>query len=480
MSDNLNILFKIKSRYIIKKISFYLSDRKKSQISLLNNKLHDIMNIDIEFIKKVSGKYKKAPENGKGKEYILDTDKIIFEGEYKNRKKSGKGKEYDKYGYLIFEGEYLNGKRNGKGKEYYNDSLLFEGEYLNGEKNGQGIEYYDNEQYKFKGIYKKGKKWDGVGYNDSGNEEYIIKNGSGKVKEYNDIGILIFEGEYLNCQANGYGKEYNGSKGKLEFEGEFKNGKKWNGKITKYNDYGNLVLDAYYQNGIINGKVKEWDINKNCIFDGEYLNGKKWNSKLIEYKFSETSYQCEKIYYEYINGKKIEYTYNDENILKKQIENDCGKIIGKEFYKNGQLKYEGEYKGLSEWEGKGYTIDGDINYIIHEGSGKVKEYNWFGNLIFEGEYLNGEINGKCKEYNYDGLLLFEGEYLNGEKNGKCKEYNNDGNLIFEGEYLNGEKNGKVKEYNDDGNLIFEGEMEKKMENVKNIVGMVFYFLKESI
>ena len=211
MSNNEKILFRIKSRYIIKEISFYLSDRKKAEISLLNNKLHDIMNIDIELIKKLSGKCKIAPENGKGKEYILGTDKIIFEGEYKNRKKSGKGKEYDKYGYLIFDGEYLNGKRNGKGKEYYNDNLLFEGEYLNGEKNGQGIEYYDNGQYKFNGTYKKGKKWDGVGYNDSGNEEYIIKNGSGKVKEYNDFGILIFEGENLNCQANGYGKEYNGT-----------------------------------------------------------------------------------------------------------------------------------------------------------------------------------------------------------------------------------------------------------------------------
>ena len=61
---------------------------------------------------------------------------------------------------------------------------------------------------------------------------------------------------------------------KLEFEGEYKKGKKWNGKINKYNDYGDLVLDAYYQDGNINGKVKEWDGNKNCIFDGEYFNGK--------------------------------------------------------------------------------------------------------------------------------------------------------------------------------------------------------------
>ena len=99
-----------------------------------------------------------------------------------------------------------------------------------------------------------------------------------------------------------------------------------------------------------------------------------------------------------------------------------------------------------------------------------------GNLIFEGEYLNGKINGKGKEYDYAGKLKFEGEYLNGKQwignkynyngdikfilknniNGNGKEYY-DNTLIFEGSYVNGKRNGKGKEYDDDGKLIFEGE-----------------------
>ena len=35
----------------------------------------------------------------------------------------------------------------------------------------------------------------------------------------------------------------------------------------------------------------------------------------------------------------------------------------------------------------------------------------FGNLIFEGEYLNGLRNGKGKEYFKDNILRFEGDYL---------------------------------------------------------------------
>ena len=45
-----------------------------------------------------------------------------------------------------------------------------------------------------------------------------------------------------------------------------------------------------------------------------------------------------------------------------------------------------------KWNGKGYFV---------------------GNLIFEGEYLNGQRNGKGKKYDRYGNLIFEGEYLNG-------------------------------------------------------------------
>ena len=82
-------------------------------------------------------------------------------------------------------------------------------------------------------------------------------------------------------------------------------------------------------------------------------------------------------------------------------------------------------------------------YIIYETKVKGKEYDSFNdNLLFEGEFLNGERNGKGKEYYNHGNLIFEGEYLNGLKNGKGKEYYDNGNLIFEGEYLNGKKNSK--------------------------------------
>ena len=53
-----------------------------------------------------------------------------------------------------------------------------------------------------------------------------MKEGKGQIKEYNENGKLIFEGEYLNGKRNGKGKEYYNN-GNVAFEGEYLNGKRW-------------------------------------------------------------------------------------------------------------------------------------------------------------------------------------------------------------------------------------------------------------
>ena len=49
------------------------------------------------------------------------------------------------------------------------------------------------------------------------------------------------------------GKEYY-IDGKLEYEGEYLCGKKWNGKGKEYNYYGLLIFEGEYLNGKINRK----------------------------------------------------------------------------------------------------------------------------------------------------------------------------------------------------------------------------------
>jgi antitoxin component YwqK of YwqJK toxin-antitoxin module len=87
----------------------------------------------------------------------------------------------------------------------------------------------------------------------SGLENYMIVVGkiinelkrekSGRIKEYFN-GKLTFDGEFLNNERNGKGKQYDWE-GKLIFEGEYLNGKKWIGKERKYNDK-KLILEVDY------------------------------------------------------------------------------------------------------------------------------------------------------------------------------------------------------------------------------------------
>ena len=161
-------------------------------------------------------------------------------------------------------------------------------------------------------------------------------------------------------KKNGYGKEYN-QDNKLKYEGEYINGKLWNGK--GFNINGIKVFEII--NG--NGKVKEYDYNGKLLFEGEYLNGE-------------------------INGKGKEYDIID-----------------------GKLEYEGEYLYNKKWNGKGYDENGNIIYELNNGTGKGKEYNYYGKLIFEGEYSNDKRNGRGYEYDNNGNLLHKGLYINGKR-----------------------------------------------------------------
>ena len=150
------------------------------------------------------------------------------------------------------------------------------------------------------------------------------------IEDYKKISL-----KYRIGERNGKGKEYIKYTKILIFEGEYLNGKR-NGIGKEYYHDKELEFEGKYLNGERNGKGKEYFKNGILEFEGEYLNGKR-------------------------NGK------------------------GKEYYFDGKLRYEGEYLNGKKWDGKGYNINGNMEYIIKDGKGYIKEYILTVNLIFEGE-----------------------------------------------------------------------------------------------
>ena len=301
---HVNLKQSIKSMFILKKISVYLNEKQKLNLIKYSKEYLDLLNINIDHYKSLSGKikipqndgyckvydlktnyllfegkYLKEKKSGKCKEYNIN-GRIIFEGEYLNGIKNGKCKEFDDFGRLKCEGEYLNGNKNGKCKEYYDyNNIKFEGEYLNGNKNGKCKEYYAYGKVKFEGEYLNGKIWNGIIYNDDNIYKYEIKDGNGEYKEYNYKNKLLFEGNYI--KGTKYGKEYDNN-GCLIFEGEYLNDLKWKGKIKEYyySPNSGCRSTCCFHYGFFEApkikkdemKMNDIDINK-IKFEGEYLYG---------------------------------------------------------------------------------------------------------------------------------------------------------------------------------------------------------------
>ena len=269
------MLTKIRSSYIIQKLFLNIFYDRKLNLFVYNKKMQNILDINITDYMRLSGKKVIGDRNGYGREYDIYNNKLIFEGEYLNGKRNGKGKEYDYYNRITFEGEYLNGKRNGKGKEYddsyfissnylyknknekeieYSGKLKYEGQFLNGKRNGKGKEYDENyDIISFEGEYFNGKKWNGKGNEVTHHDgklyffevEYFegMKTNCKGVERYTeDImsfkTIFVYDGEYLNEERHGKGKEYYHEDGILKFEGEYVHNQRRRGK-------------KYYKNGII-------------------------------------------------------------------------------------------------------------------------------------------------------------------------------------------------------------------------------------
>ena len=150
--------------------------------------------------------------------------KLIYEGNFSNGKRSGEGKKYHEItGKLMFEGDFLYGRKK-KGKEYIKGNLEFEGEFL------------------------FNKKWNGKGYDKNNIEIYELKNGNGRVREYDLFEeTLKYEGGYHNGKRSGQGQEFDGNK--VIFSGEYSNGKR-NG----FGTIGFMKMVLYLRDNIQEGK----------------------------------------------------------------------------------------------------------------------------------------------------------------------------------------------------------------------------------
>ena len=207
--------------------------------------------------------------------------------------------------------------------------------------------------------------------------------------------------------------------------------------LKKYSKLFDFACDSLYK-----GKNKK--LLKACKspneFSADYIRistcafyiARDWQADLLGNYTEKIQDECKRLY----------YTYNDSEVLKKNIPQGLGNRYVA-FVKEKKLPfYEGDYvDGLKSGFGTYYYKNGDRytgNYKEGKKHGQGK-FKWKSGDLYEGEYLNDLKHGKGK-YFFPSGNVYEGDWLKGNRTGKgittfpSKDK-------YEGDYLNGRYHG---------------------------------------
>ena len=443
-------------------------------------------------------------------------------------------------GQVSSEGTMLNGKPDGYWKNYYETGILkSEGNRKNYLLDSTWNFYDDSGRLVLQINYQKGKK---NGYRISYNDDEIIKeNFVDDVKQgYSYIldttGRVKMEIPFVDGLENGLAREFDETGNIIQLiqykKGYVVNRERINrydskhqpdGKWKWFYDDGKLRKTGYYTHGLKNGYFKEYDRDGNLISVVKYVNGEKeekteeltkldiktdyWPNGKPKIVATYKNGVPEGVRREYNENGEVEksYIFKNGKIIAEGILTDSGKKQGlwKEYYENGSLKSEGNYKDdkkTGKWkyyykngqlEETGEYVDGKpegewlwyypsgkllrkMSYYQGLADGEITEYDEDGNVTLFGEYLEGKREGKWiysvgdakeetaysddmkngwdKIYTKDGVLLFEGKYIDDNPNGEHNWYWPNGKLKQSGKYVMGIKNGDWKKYDEDGQL----------------------------
>ena len=235
--------------------------------------------------------------------------------------------------------------------------------------------------------------------------------------------------------------------------GEFPN--KNEKKNYQNNDLKNLI-----ENLIIDYEKRlDWNNYINHPFIISYFN-KYLKLNLI----NDEKYQLSEIYLSDNKTKYIGQILNGTNIIE-------GKGIS--FYKNGNKRYEGNWKeGKAHGKGIRYYENGkkyyEGDFKNGEANGKGIKFNEIGNKIYDGDWKEGVEEGEGKSYFENGILWYEGEWKKGIPDGKGKSYFINGKIFYIGEWKKGKEDGKGIIYEEFGNKRYEGDLKNGKEDGKGI------------
>lgn len=209
----------------------------------------------------------------------------------------------------------------------------------------------------------------------------------GEGKEYDEDGLLTYEGGFADGLYDGTGTIYEA--GVLQYQGGLSGGL-YEGSGVLYRD-GLIVHEGIFTQGVPNGK------------------GKAYADGVLVYE-----------------GGFADALYEGNGIL---------------YHPNGETQYVGGFS-VGEYEGKGKLMD-EEGLLCYEGGFSGGLYDVEGTLyqdgrmVYRGGYADGLPEGEGEEYLPDGTLLYKGSYDDGQWNGNGTLYREDGTVRYKGGFAEG-------------------------------------------
>jgi uncharacterized protein len=347
--------------------------------------------------------------------FYKEDGKIILEVEYKNGKKNGiKTTTLDRE---ITKENYRNDIKEGMTRIYSPDhKLKMEIPFINGLEQGFAKEYAPDGTIISLIEYKRGFVIDRLTINRK--DKNNLK--QGRWYTFYESGSIRQEGMYKDDKKNGYFKEFTEGGDLISVSKYINDIKQVEAEeITRLdvqNEYypdGKIKVSATYRNGIPEGIKREYSHEGMIQNSFLYRNGVITGEGIIREDGSRDGHWKE--FYE-DGGLKSEGDYKD------------GKQVGewKYFYPNGKLEQAGKYSSAGKL------------------TGKWKWYFEMGQLLLEEDYINGIKDGVHTEYDENQNVVEEGEYVNGLEDGPW--FSISGDYLERGTYRDGLKNGMWKTY----------------------------------
>lgn len=296
-----------------------------------------------------------------------------------------------------------------------------------GEKHGKWVVPYANSSIiRYEGQFENGKpvgKFTYYGPRVNKQKEVVhVGEGVAMAKFFNEAGIIMAEGKYVNEKRDSLWRFY--KSGDLNRIEEYSMGV-LSGKSISFFDNGRPSIICFYSNGKKDSVELEFTKKGKIVKEISYKNGKKNGLFTI---------------YHYDGKKEMEGEYyNDEYEGELNLYNADGSLRMVMLYENGVEKNKRFVNSVNDYFFDDGVMERTETFVNGVKDGLVKEwypnYEWIFKEEFDAQLQRNEVYKTLKNY----IVKMEGNYKLGKKHGVFNYYNEDGSLKVSMKYDMGKK-----------------------------------------